>query len=90
MRLTIVLTSTLLLGWILCGTYALIVSRCEWTWVAGSNDRNQKAVVVEIGEPSQDNIPGARSGAIGWYDSAAQELWLLGGQGQAANGIAGE
>ena len=52
-----------------------------WTWVSGSNARNQPGVYGEKGNASVDNVPGGRGHAVGWYDSETQEMWLFGGIG---------
>ena len=49
--------------------------------MAGSNTRKQPGVYGVKGIASVDNEPGARYGAVGWFDSSAQELWLFGGAG---------
>ena len=41
----------------------------------------------EQGIPSSFNHPGARFGAVGWYDSVRQEYWLFGGRGSPSNGF---
>ena len=50
-----------------------------WTWMGGSNTTNQQGVYGEKGEASTANIPGARSGAVGWYDSSQEEFWMFDG-----------
>jgi len=55
------------------------VNDSTWTWISGSNTINQIGVYGEKGKASTENIPGARSGAVGWYDSLRQEFWLFGG-----------
>mgnify|MGYP007125578737 CR=1 FL=1 len=49
--------------------------------MAGSDTNDQPGIYGEKGKASVDNAPGARLGAIGWYDSYTQELWLFGGTG---------
>ena len=51
-----------------------------WTWVSGSNERNQPGIygVKGVGEPN--NISGARGGSVSWID-ASGNLWLFGGYG---------
>ena len=41
----------------------------------------------EKGISSSFNHPGARYGAVGWYDSVRQEYWLFGGHGR--DGVSG-
>jgi len=53
--------------------------QCEnnnWTLMAGSLAVNQSGVYDK-----QDNVPGARYGAVGCYDSLNKEFWLFGGEG---------
>jgi len=52
-----------------------------WTWISGSNILNQPGVYGEKGIASTGNHPGARYGAVGWYDSLKEEFWLFGGSG---------
>ena len=56
-----------------------------WTWISGSKSVNLPGEYGEKGVPSSTNMPGARLGAAGWYDSANQEFWLFGGYGFASN-----
>jgi len=51
-----------------------------WAWISGSNETNEEGVYGEKGVPDTNNVPGARSNAVGWYDSLRQELWLFGGE----------
>jgi N-acetylneuraminic acid mutarotase len=50
----------------------------QWTWVAGSNVRNQAGTYGTKGVPSAANTPGAREGGVSWTDSSGN-LWLFGG-----------
>jgi N-acetylneuraminic acid mutarotase len=57
----------------------------EWTWVSGSNtiaafNGGQPGIYGQQGTPAATNIPGGRSGALGWTD-ANGNLWLFGGAG---------
>lgn len=52
-----------------------------WTWVSGSNIADEKAVYGVKGVANVTNMPSARYGAVGWYDSTLQELWVFGGYG---------
>ena len=52
----------------------------QWTWVSGSNTRNQVGVYGTKGVPDAANVPGARSDSISWTDSTGN-LWLFGGDG---------
>ena len=49
--------------------------------MSGSTIANQRGVYGEKGNASVENVPGSRYGAVGWYDSSTQELWLFGGAG---------
>ncbi|MEQ9101076.1 MAG: fibronectin type III domain-containing protein [Imperialibacter sp.] len=53
----------------------------EWTWVAGNDTADEDPVYGTLGEPSDANLPGGRSGAAGWYGSDGR-LWLFGGHGK--------
>jgi len=57
------------------------VSDSTWTWIHGNNTLNKKGIYGTQGYSNPTNIPGARYGAVGWFDSSAQELWMLGGNG---------
>ena len=52
-----------------------------WTWISGSNTINQPGIYSVKGNASTTNVPGARNGAVVWYDSLREEVWLFGGQG---------
>jgi len=56
-----------------------------WTWISGSNTRNQTGVYGTKGTPDSSNIPGARDSSINWIDSF-DNLWLFGGYGYDSNG----
>lgn len=55
------------------------MNESTWTWVSGNSTPNQSGVFGEIGKASTEYYPGARSGAVGWYDSTVREFWLFGG-----------
>mgnify|MGYP002480997682 CR=1 FL=1 len=55
------------------------------TWMAGSSTINQPGVYGLKGKASVENVPGAREGAVGWYDNLRQEFWLFGGTGYGKN-----
>jgi hypothetical protein len=57
----------------------------NWTWMSGSRTVNAFGVYGNQGIPSSKNVPGARSSAMTWVDSAGN-LWLFGGQGNDQNG----
>jgi len=56
-----------------------------WTWISGSNTRDQPGFYGEKGIASVNNFPGARTDAVGWYDSLREEFWLFGGIGYGAH-----
>ena len=57
-----------------------------WIWISGSNTINQRAVYGEKGKASIENVPGARRGAVGCFDSLREELWVFGGNGYGTTG----
>jgi len=56
-----------------------------WTWVSGAETINASGVYGTLGTGSTANVPGARSEAISWADSAGN-LWLFGGLGYDSTG----
>jgi N-acetylneuraminic acid mutarotase len=61
----------------------------QWTWMGGSNANGQAGTYGTEGTGDPANIPGARSGAIAWTDTAG-DFWLFGGNGVALPGDLGE
>jgi N-acetylneuraminic acid mutarotase len=59
-----------------------------WTWVSGSNLRNQPGAYGTLGTAAAGNTPGARTSAIAWADSFGN-LWLFGGNGYDSAGNPG-
>jgi hypothetical protein len=59
-----------------------------WTWVNGANIVAQSGVYGTQGTPSPVNVPGARSDAFHWIDSAGT-FWLFGGNGYDSLGTTG-
>ena len=57
--------------------------------MSGSNTTDQQGFYGEIGVASTENVPGARVGAVGCYDSSRQEFWLFGGLSFDAYGCLG-
>ena len=55
-----------------------------WTWVSGANTVDQYGTYGTSGVGLAGKVPGARTGAVSWTDSAGN-LWLFGGQGYAAS-----
>ena len=61
----------------------------EWTWVSGSSGAGSWGGVYGTeGVPADNNIPGARNGAVSWTDGSGN-LWLFGGEGSADIGVGG-
>jgi N-acetylneuraminic acid mutarotase len=56
----------------------------NWTWVSGSNAKNQYGVYGTKGEAAPGNVPGARGDSASRID-ASGNLWLFGGGGYAAS-----
>jgi len=52
-----------------------------WTWFSGTFTIGHPGIYGEKGNASTENVPCARSNAVGWYDSLRQEFWLFGGKG---------
>jgi hypothetical protein len=55
----------------------------NWTWISGSSSINQAGSYGTQGVPAPANVPGARSTAVSWVNSA-DNLWLFGGSGYGA------
>jgi len=55
-------------------------STSQWTWFSGSDAIDQEGTYGSQGTAAPSNVPGARSGAVSWIDSAGK-LWLFGGTG---------
>ena len=53
-----------------------------WTWVSGSDLKDQYGVFGNQGMAAAGNAPGARLGGVLWRDSAGI-VWVFGGQGLA-------
>lgn len=52
----------------------------NWTWVAGSQSINQPGSYGNLGESSENNMPGARTNSTIWSDNSGN-VWLFGGVG---------
>ncbi len=61
----------------------------EWTWVSGSNTRNQAGSYGTKGTADPSNVPGARYRPLSWLDSNGK-FWLFGGSGLDSVGAAGD
>ncbi len=53
----------------------------QWTWISGSNSRNQPGTYGTKGVAAAANVPGGRQQSITWLD-ADGGLWLFGGMGR--------
>jgi N-acetylneuraminic acid mutarotase len=60
-----------------------------WTWVAGSDIRNQAGIYGTQGLPDPVSTPGARNGSVSWTDASGR-LWLFGGLAHDAMGDIGQ
>ena len=60
-----------------------------WTWVSGSNTAGAAGVYGTQGVALANNVPGARGGAVSWFDGSGN-LWLFGGQGYDSTGTLGD
>ena len=61
----------------------------QWSWVSGSKTVNQLGVYGGVqGFYTNENVPGARDGAVSWLD-ANGNLWLFGGFGYDSAGNQG-
>jgi hypothetical protein len=57
----------------------------QWSWMSGSNSIDAGTIYGSQGAAAAGNVPGARSSAVSWTDSAGN-LWLFAGsQGAAPN-----
>ena len=61
----------------------------NWTWISGSNIRNQKGNYGQQGISSSSNIPSSRYNSVSWIDNN-YNLLLFGGYGYNSNGNSGE
>jgi hypothetical protein len=62
----------------------------EWTWMSGSSavpgfNGGQPGIYGTLGTPSTLDVPGGRSGALGWTDPTG-DLWPFGGAGFDSKG----
>jgi hypothetical protein len=60
----------------------------EWTWIGGSNQREQPGAYGTMGVATPGNIPGARWQATCWSDPQGN-FWLYGGLGIDSQGTRG-
>jgi len=61
----------------------------NWTWVAGSNAKNQPAIFGTKGQPNSLNQPSARSSTHLSFDAKNNLIWIYGGFGASSNGVVG-
>ena len=54
-----------------------------WTWIAGTEELDFSGVYAVSSMLDIEVTPGARHGALGWYDETSKALWLFGGFGKA-------
>ncbi len=59
----------------------------NWTWIKGSNIRDQQGVYGSIGLPAINNTPGGRYGAVAIENNG--KFFLLGGTGKDGNNTFG-
>ena len=60
----------------------------QWTWVGGASTGGALGVYGTLGAAAAGNMPGARSSACSWVDSAGN-AWVFGGYGCGADNIFG-
>jgi hypothetical protein len=60
-----------------------------WEWMGGSDRVDAAGTYGTMGTGSAANLPGSRTHAVGWVDSAGT-FYLLGGQGLDANQVQGQ
>jgi len=85
------------------GTFAFLndlweyqVSLGQWAWMGGASavpvgspeSGGNPGIYGSLGIPSTANIPGSRTGAVGWMDKNGN-LWLFGGAGIDSTGLSG-
>jgi N-acetylneuraminic acid mutarotase len=64
-------------------------SRGKWTWMGGSNVKEQPGTYGTQGQSSLINVPGARFEAASWTDPLGN-FWLFGGLGIDSTGTRGQ
>jgi hypothetical protein len=60
----------------------------NWTWISGSNTRNQNGNCGTKGVISPSNMPGSRKCLCNWIDIDGN-YWIFGGDGYPASGSSG-
>jgi len=72
----------------LCNCFiSVLAETLQWEWHSGRDNLPPLGVYGTQGIASPENVPGARSGSVAWYDTDRLELWLFGGR--LASGEAG-
>jgi hypothetical protein len=61
----------------------------QWTWMSGSDTKDQPGIYGTKGTSNGSNIPGGRYLGVSWIDNAG-DLWLFGGRGNDAAGMLGD
>lgn len=57
----------------------------QWAWMGGSNLGGQRGTYGILATAAASNVPGGRSGSVGWTD-ADGNFWLFGGTGIDSGG----
>lgn len=60
----------------------------NWTWISGSNTRDQSGIYGTRGVADAANVPGGRLNSVSWIDTSGN-LWLFGGFGIDSVGFLG-
>ncbi|HKJ30832.1 MAG TPA: LamG-like jellyroll fold domain-containing protein [Balneolales bacterium] len=75
--------------WILNDLWCYDVSSGQWTWVSGTNLKNQAGDFGTKGVSDSNNMPSARYSAVSWVGPEG-DLWLMGGAGLDASDTYGQ
>lgn len=62
-------------------------STAQWAWLSGDNKLNSLGKYGVQGTASASNVPGARYGAGGAYDSRLDRLYIYSGYGASDSSI---
>jgi hypothetical protein len=76
------------IAYVLNDLWKFSISTGQWTRISGSARKNMPGVYGLAGVSAADNLPGGRSNAVTWVDSAGT-LWLFGGYGVDSTGALG-
>ena len=63
-------------------------SNSLWTWIKGSNTRNQNGVYGTQGVSNPSNYPGSHEGPVIWMSNDGS-FWIFGGNGYDFQGTKG-